>query len=97
MDEGDRYPRVLEHLLRERFPGRRIDVFNAGMDGYTSKHSLINYVSALAYARLGLPEVEPGARVVNRLDSVHPPYLLDGLSGRLQCVRELAGAPLRRP
>lgn len=40
-----RYPNVLEQLLRRSHPELTIEVFNAGMDYYTMKHSLINYVT----------------------------------------------------
>lgn len=38
-----RYPAVLEAILREQLPGRRVTVFNAGQDWYTTEHSLISY------------------------------------------------------
>lgn len=41
----DRYPRQLEELLRRRYPRKRVEVLNAGMDWWTTKHSLINYVT----------------------------------------------------
>lgn len=40
--EGVSYPRALERLLRDRFPGRDIVVANAGENGYSSAHSLVN-------------------------------------------------------
>lgn len=42
-----RYPAVLERLLRERRPDLNVVVLNAGMEWYTTKHSLIDYVSRL--------------------------------------------------
>jgi lysophospholipase L1-like esterase len=33
--EGESFPRRLEAMLRERFPGRRIEVVNAGIPGYS--------------------------------------------------------------
>ena len=42
-----RYPKVLQDLLREQYGSEDIEVFNGGMDWYTSKHSLINYVTNL--------------------------------------------------
>lgn len=39
------YPDVLDALLHDRFPSKAIKVFNAGMQWYTSKHSLINFVT----------------------------------------------------
>jgi lysophospholipase L1-like esterase len=35
VDQSDAYPSELEHLLRTRHPGRRIDVLNAGVPGWT--------------------------------------------------------------
>jgi lysophospholipase L1-like esterase len=40
-----RYPTLLESILREKYPESKIDVFNSGMDWWTTKHSLINYVT----------------------------------------------------
>lgn len=45
--ENDRYPSVLQELLQNEYPESNIEVFNAGMDWYTTKHSLINYVTNL--------------------------------------------------
>jgi len=42
-----KYPSVLQSLLRERYNMQGIDVFNAGRSWYTTKHSLINYVTNL--------------------------------------------------
>jgi lysophospholipase L1-like esterase len=41
----DRYPALLESIINDRHPGREVDVFNSGQDWWTSKHSLINYVT----------------------------------------------------
>ena len=45
LPEEQRYPNVLESILKEKYPKLEIDVFNAGMDWWTTKHSLINYVT----------------------------------------------------
>lgn len=45
LDPADRYPQILEDLLSQRFPDRRIEVLNAGRGWYTSKHSLVNFVT----------------------------------------------------
>lgn len=42
---SDAYPAVLERVLRERTGNANIEVLNAGQDWYTTKHSLINYVT----------------------------------------------------
>ena len=42
-----RYPSVLEQLLHRAYPTLNIEVFNGGMDWYTSKHSLITYVTEM--------------------------------------------------
>ena len=42
------YPSLLEVGLRQRYSERDIEVFNAGMTWWTSKHSLINYVTNLS-------------------------------------------------
>lgn len=41
----DRYPAILEKLLRSAHPEKKIEVFNGGQDTFTTKHSLINYVT----------------------------------------------------
>src|SRR5437879_3045632 len=42
---GQRYPALLERLLAERYPTREIQVLNAGQNWWTTKNSLVNYVS----------------------------------------------------
>jgi lysophospholipase L1-like esterase len=37
-------PRLLEKMLQEKYPNAKIQVINAGVDGYTSEHSLIQYL-----------------------------------------------------
>lgn len=37
-------PRLLEKLLQKKYPNQKIEVINAGVDGYTSEHSLIQYL-----------------------------------------------------
>ena len=59
-----RYPSVLEDLLAKQYPKRRVTVFNAGMDWYTTKHSLINYVT---YYRDWSPDVVVVMHAVNDL------------------------------
>jgi len=45
LTDPTRYPGVLERLLAEKYPSRQIMVFNAGMGRYTTRHTLINYVT----------------------------------------------------
>lgn len=45
LPKDKRYPQVLRKILAERYPSVKFEVFNAGMDWYTTKHSLINYVT----------------------------------------------------
>ena len=45
LEEQYRYPQVLEDILSEAYPSRKITVLNAGMDWYTTQHSLINYIT----------------------------------------------------
>lgn len=42
VDDDDAYPALLERILRERQPGRDLDVVNAGVPSYTSADSLAN-------------------------------------------------------
>lgn len=36
--------KLLQDKLQSKYPGKKIEVLNAGMDGYTSEHSLIQYL-----------------------------------------------------
>jgi lysophospholipase L1-like esterase len=45
IEVAQRYPSVLRNLLQERYPSRNIEVINAGMDWFTTKHCLIHYVT----------------------------------------------------
>jgi lysophospholipase L1-like esterase len=45
LPEPQRYPTVLQDRLRHQYPSLPIEVLNAGKDWYTTKHSLINYVT----------------------------------------------------
>ena len=45
LNNKDSYPKVLERILRERYPHKKIEVFNGGRGWYTTKHSLIGYVT----------------------------------------------------
>jgi lysophospholipase L1-like esterase len=54
LQDSVRYPAVLERIIRNRTPDLPVEVHNAGMDWFTTKHSLINYV---AYCRNYDPDV----------------------------------------
>jgi lysophospholipase L1-like esterase len=45
LERSEAYPAVLESLLREHYPDRPIQVFNAGVPWHTTMHSLLRYVS----------------------------------------------------
>jgi len=45
LERNEAYPAMLESLLREHYPDRPIQVFNAGVPWHTSMHSLLRYVS----------------------------------------------------
>jgi len=42
-EDGDTYPRQLETMLRRRLPGRTVEVLNAGVQGYSTAESLVNF------------------------------------------------------
>lgn len=42
-----KYTTVLLELLRGKYPDKKIELFNAGMMWYTTKHSLINYTTSM--------------------------------------------------
>ncbi len=54
LDTMDRYPSQLHQILDKKFPNKKVEVVNAGMDWYTSKHTTINYT---LYARDFQPDV----------------------------------------
>jgi lysophospholipase L1-like esterase len=54
LDTIDRYPSQLHQILNKKFPHRKVEVLNAGMDWYTSKHTNINYT---LYTRDFKPDV----------------------------------------
>jgi lysophospholipase L1-like esterase len=54
LDTMDRYPSQLHQTLNKKFPNKKVEVVNAGMDWYTSKHTNINYT---LYARDFKPDV----------------------------------------
>ncbi len=52
--DEDQYPTFVKKFLDERYPDTTIEVLNAGKEYYTTKHSLINYVT---YCRRWEPDV----------------------------------------
>jgi len=72
---AERYCAVLEELLARRYPGRTVEVLNAGQDWWTTKHSLINYVT---YAHQWQPDVVVVMHAINDLGRSfsHPNFAL---------------------
>ena len=64
LDTLNRYPSQLHKILQNRIPERKIEVLNAGMDWYTTKHSIINYT---AYCRDFNPDVVVFMHAINDL------------------------------
>ncbi|MEM6964329.1 MAG: GDSL-type esterase/lipase family protein [Bacteroidota bacterium] len=76
LDTLERYPSVLHQMLKERMPNKKVEVLNAGMDWYTSKHSNINYA---VYCRDFQPDVVVLMHGINDLyRSFSPPSLAVG-------------------
>ena len=70
------YPGILERLLRERFPDRRIEVQNAASDWYTTAHTLVSY---LLRVRRFAPDVVIAFEAINDLcRSFSPSWWADG-------------------
>lgn len=71
----DAYPAVLERVLRERTGDANIEVINAGQDWYTTKHSLINYVT---YAQAWDPDLVVVIHAINDIGRSfsHPEYTI---------------------
>jgi lysophospholipase L1-like esterase len=71
-----RFPTRLKSLIGKNFPERKVEVFNAGMDWYTTKHSLINYVTNL---RDWQPDLVVVMHAINDLyRSFSPPIYAEG-------------------
>lgn len=64
LDTMDRYPSVLHKLMKGKIQGKKVEVLNAGMDWYTSKHSNINYA---VYCRNYKPDVVIVMHAINDL------------------------------
>ena len=64
LDTMNRYPSQLHQILKERIPNKKVEVLNAGMDWYTTKHSIINYTS---YCRDFDPDVVVIMHAINDL------------------------------
>ncbi len=47
VDFEESHPRILELALRRRYPDHAIEVQNAGMEWYTSEHSLIQFLTRI--------------------------------------------------
>ncbi|MFH1379983.1 MAG: GDSL-type esterase/lipase family protein [bacterium] len=43
LPQGESYVQMLENILKEKFPSRKIEVINAGVPGYTSRQGLVRY------------------------------------------------------
>lgn len=74
LPKGRAYPEILEESLKSAYPGRPIHVFNAGRSWYTSRHSLINYVTS--YRRLK-PHV---VIVMHAINDVYRSFSTDGMA-----------------
>lgn len=64
IDTMQRYPSVLHEILKKEVNGKKVEVLNAGMDWYTSKHSNINYT---LYCRDFKPDVVILMHAINDL------------------------------
>jgi lysophospholipase L1-like esterase len=72
----ERYPSVLETVLEAESAGRRVEVLNAGMEWWSTKHSLINYVT---YLRRLNPDVVVIMHAINdAMRSFSPPQYAIG-------------------
>ena len=64
LDTLNRYPSQLDNILSERLPNKKIEVLNAGMDWYTTKHTVINYTT---YCRDFDPDIVVIMHAINDL------------------------------
>jgi lysophospholipase L1-like esterase len=73
---ADTYPRLLQERLQQQFPNVRVEVQNAGVDWYTTAHSLINYQLRI---RRFHPDIVLVIHAINDLyRSFAPPWLTTG-------------------
>jgi len=64
LDTLNRYPSQLHQILKEKITHKNVEVLNAGMDWYTTKHTIINYT---AYCRDFNPDVVVIMHAINDL------------------------------
>ena len=76
LPEENRYPNVLQKILQSRYPSQQIEVLNDGMHWFTTKHSLINYVTYSRYFQPDLIIIMHGINDLYR--SFSPPSWADG-------------------
>lgn len=70
------YEYLLEQKLRNTYTDKKIEVVNAGIDGYTSEHTLIQYIS---YIRDFQPDLVISLQGINDLNySCLTPYVTQG-------------------
>jgi len=73
---AESYPYLLQAALRDKYPGRTIEVFNAGCPWYTSAHALVSYTVAV---RQYEPDLVIFFEAINDLvRSFSPPWLAKG-------------------
>lgn len=75
------YPNILGRILKNRFPGLNIEIINAGQDWFTTKHSLISYVT---YYRQWDPDLIIEMHGINDMcRSFSPPrFAIGGYNGQ---------------
>lgn len=78
---GEAFPKQLEALLRTNFPGREIEVLNAGIHGYTSyqglaqlKYRLVRYQPDLVIVQFGINDLSDAVGYPDK--DQHPPISL---------------------
>jgi len=77
----DRYCAVLKRLLSERYPSVEIEVLNAGQNWWTTKHSLINYIT---YAEQWDPDLVIVMHAINDIGKSfsHPSFAIGEFNDR---------------
>lgn len=78
---GEAFPKQLEAILRTNFPGREIEVLNAGIHGYTSyqglaqlKYRLVRYQPDLVIVQFGINDLSDAMGYPDK--DQHPPSSL---------------------
>lgn len=64
--------KILENMLQKKYPDKKIEIYNAGENGYTTKHILILYLFKIKYLKPDLIITWNGFNDLNRICTAKP-------------------------